>query len=369
MSGIIALTNRVFIGGNFTSVNRQRKYYLAALDPSSGSMLPFDAGMGFRGGTAVPQVTSLVKAGEYIYAGGFFTNSFGTTQARLAAFHAQTFGFKDDFRPLISTNRTLNSFQLFTPGVTSLAAQSNTLFVAGMFVGINGQPRTNAAALDLPTGELTEWAPQPSGFASGESLIRSMSIVGDRMFICGPFSALGGRPRLYNAVVDLEKGRMLDWPQIAGMGRTDRPRTIHATPQFAFVNTFFGDSANTIRVRDTVSGGELGWRFDMNQELRTLDVINNSLIVGGRFGGAGSGSISSRGFAVFPLYPKWGNPTAAPVFRAPIEGRLTEQFSIEASTNLVDWVPILTTNSAPAFVDEEFKSHRQRFFRIRALLE
>ena len=90
---------------------------------------------------------------------------------------------------------------------------------------------------------------------------------------------------------------------------------------------------------------------------------SSALFVGGRFEVAGGEPRSN--FAVFDLPTRIDQATVPGdgIFRLNLVGPLGRVYVFEASTNLVDWSPILT-NRAPFLVeDREALTRPQRFYR------
>ena len=74
---------RLYIGGDFTSVNGVTRNRVAALDTTTGSLLPFDP-------NANSTVRTILAFGDSVYVGGEFTAVSNTARSRAAAFTAST---------------------------------------------------------------------------------------------------------------------------------------------------------------------------------------------------------------------------------------------------------------------------------------
>ena len=134
--------SRLYVGGNFTSVNGVNQYRIAALDPVTGSVVPgFSAIVDY-------QVNALVATSDTLYAGGAFQFAGGNTpRARLAAFSAAN----GALRPWAPTADEEVSAMTLTP-------DRSKLIVGGRFGTINGSQARGTAAIDLQTGASLPWA-------------------------------------------------------------------------------------------------------------------------------------------------------------------------------------------------------------------
>jgi hypothetical protein len=96
--------------------------------------------------------------------------------------------------------------------VYAIAYSGDRIFIGGDFTAVGGQPRSNAAAL-RPDGRLDPtWQPNPDG------IVRAIaaSADGSRVFLGGEFLTAGGAPRSKLAGVDAITGAALpDWTTTA----------------------------------------------------------------------------------------------------------------------------------------------------------
>src|SRR5215207_4169398 len=96
--------------------------------------------------------------------------------------------------------------------VYAIAYSGDRIFIGGDFTAVGGQPRSNAAAL-RPDGRLDPtWQPNPDG------IVRAIaaSTDGSRIFLGGEFLNAGGAPRGKLAGVDAITGAALpDWTTTA----------------------------------------------------------------------------------------------------------------------------------------------------------
>jgi trimeric autotransporter adhesin len=134
--------SRLYIGGLFTSVNGVTRYHLAALDPTTGAVIP-----GFFPYTDYG-VNAIVHTPSAVYVGGSFNRAGtgGQDRSNLAAFSPTT-GALLDWAPQADD-------RVFA---MELAPDGSRLFVAGQFRNINGQQAIGVAPVDPVTGALIPW--------------------------------------------------------------------------------------------------------------------------------------------------------------------------------------------------------------------
>jgi hypothetical protein len=131
---------RIYIGGDFTHVNGQPRYYIAAFATATGALVP-----GFRPTMDRP-VRGLAVSDTTVYAGGMFTGVNGEPRERLAAF---------------STGGQLLPWQPRTDGTVralTLAPDNSRVVVGGDYDRINGASIRGLAAVDATTGANTPWS-------------------------------------------------------------------------------------------------------------------------------------------------------------------------------------------------------------------
>lgn len=87
------------------------------------------------------------------------------------------------------------------PELRAVTVAGAVVYVGGAFTELAGQPRSNAAALDLGSGTLTAWAPQVDG------PVRAIEAAeGGSVYLAGSFRQVGGQPRDALAKVDTAGG-------------------------------------------------------------------------------------------------------------------------------------------------------------------
>jgi hypothetical protein len=139
---------KLFVGGEFTSVNGEAIDALVALNATNGSVDSSWTG-NING---APSVRSLTVLGNWLYVAGSFSSvvsSSGNNAAwRALRFDVTTGGHDPSWRPVITGG-----------GVWGIAPSPDLdrVYVAGYLTAVNGTPVVNGfAALDGTTGELVE---------------------------------------------------------------------------------------------------------------------------------------------------------------------------------------------------------------------
>ena len=136
--------SRIYIGGQFTSVNGVARYRLAALDPATGAVITaFNAITDYT-------VNDVAATATTVYAGGAFNNAgagAATPRAKLAAFSASN-GALLPWAP--SADATVQTL-LVGPG-------AQRVFAGGQFTHVSGSDAYGLAALDPTSGAVLPWA-------------------------------------------------------------------------------------------------------------------------------------------------------------------------------------------------------------------
>ena len=86
-------------------------------------------------------------------------------------------------------------------------ASGSTLYLAGHFKTVGGQPRSRRAAVDADTGDPTPWRPALN--AQGRAVVPSPD--GQTVYLAGAFTTVNGQPRSRLAAVRADDGTLLPW--------------------------------------------------------------------------------------------------------------------------------------------------------------
>ena len=257
--------NTLYVGGGFTSIDGTARTNLAALDATTGAVLPFQAdasgavraflldgsslyvggGFGNIGGSgrtglarvnpgtgAVDAwtmnvtggaVTALLKAGATLYVGGAFTHVAGEQRVSGAAV-------------TIATATVLPWSPGLAGGVNALGlAATGEIAVGGGFTHFAAVPRSGVAALDIVTNELLPFSITTNGN------VRGIAVVGNTLYLAGQFNNVNGQFRSGFAAVDRLSGALLPWAPNAGgnLGGANGGRSVVVLGSTAYLGGYF----------------------------------------------------------------------------------------------------------------------------------
>lgn len=188
----------LYVGGIFDEIGGQARNGLAAIDVTTGALLPWDPNVASYFDGFSP-VATMVRNEDVIYLGGTFTQMSGQTRNGLAAIDANT-GDLNPWNP-----GTDNST------VSTLLLSGQTLYVGGAFGLIGGQPRRALAAVDLASGQATEWAPALTEWDVVNPRVRALALVDSVLYVGGSFASVGGQERICLSGVDTTTGLPTAW--------------------------------------------------------------------------------------------------------------------------------------------------------------
>ena len=138
MTALASFGSVVYVGGRFTSIGGKPRSGIAALDATTGDATAWNP-------SANNAVDAFAISGSTVYVGGAFTRIGGKTRHHIAALAASTgraTAWNPDAQPADSD-------------VGALAVSRSTVYAAGRFERIGGQPSDGIAAVDATTGSAT----------------------------------------------------------------------------------------------------------------------------------------------------------------------------------------------------------------------
>jgi hypothetical protein len=192
----------VYVGGDFYSIGGVPKQAVAALDAATGAVTDWRPMLRVAHNyDHSATVNAIAVADGTVYVGGDFDLVAGAEHAPVAAFEAAT-GKAENLNPVFPTKEGAEVF--------ALAVGGGVLYTGGTFSRVDHQTRHNAAAFDLATGRLTQWAPyvgSPQAFA----YIAALAADGNDVYLGGHFSAINGVARDGIAIVDTTRGSARNW--------------------------------------------------------------------------------------------------------------------------------------------------------------
>lgn len=192
--------------------------------------------------------------------------------------------------------------------VLSLATNGNTVYVAGSFSVLSGQPRANLGAFDARDGTLTEWNPAPNGG------INALAVQGNTVYAGGQFTAIGGQPRNYLAAIDSATGAATSWnpdPDDFVQAITVAGNRVYAGGWFAHMRGY--PQYRVIAAIDATTGEIRDWQGERDGVVDAIAVKDDTVYVGGLFdkmGGEPRHDLAAID-ATTGLATQW-NPTLGP---------------------------------------------------------
>ncbi len=159
--------SRLYLAGEFTSVNGVARNRIAAVDATSGAVVSsFAPSLNFRAST-------LVVSGTTVHVGGAFSVANNATRNRLAAF-STTNGALLPWAPSADRN------------VLAMVSAAGKIVIGGSFENVNGAPAYGMAALDPVSGASRPWAATEIVRNAGpDSAINSLSTDGTNVYGTG----------------------------------------------------------------------------------------------------------------------------------------------------------------------------------------
>jgi hypothetical protein len=242
---LVVTGDTVYIGGGFSTIGGQPCPGLAAVDATSGTLLPWRTNI--SGGWST--VHSLALGKDRIYVGGDFTSIGGRTQYNLGAFTRGTgqtapwnAGSNKPVRHLAVANQAVFAAGNFTtisgiwspylvaldattgsalpwnlgnswssPTIETMASAGNTVYIGGHFFSIGGQSRTNAAAINAVTGQFLPWNPLATNPVGTDNVVEALAVADSIVYLGGGFTFMGVQPRHSLAAVHATTGQVTAW--------------------------------------------------------------------------------------------------------------------------------------------------------------
>ncbi|WP_377644494.1 PKD domain-containing protein [Oryzobacter terrae] len=137
--------SRVYVGGDFTTVDGIARGHVAAFSTATGALLNWAPNIG-------GQVRALAVAADTVYVGGNFPSANGATRTHLAAFRVSN-AQMTDWAPVAAGTGGYVWTMVMSPDQTQVIA-------GGSFATLNGTAAYGMGALDAATGATRPWAAQ-----------------------------------------------------------------------------------------------------------------------------------------------------------------------------------------------------------------
>jgi PKD repeat protein len=137
--------SRVYVGGDFATVDGTPRGHVAAFDAATGALLPWAPNVG-------GQVRALALSDDTVYVGGNFPSANGQARTHFAAFRVST-AQMTDWAPTAEGTGGYVWAMVMAPDQTQVIA-------GGSFSTLNGTAAYGMGALDATTGATRPWAAQ-----------------------------------------------------------------------------------------------------------------------------------------------------------------------------------------------------------------
>jgi hypothetical protein len=307
VNSVAVLGEKVYLAGEFSSVNGVGRNKVAAIDRRTGSVSSLDLnpsgrfdlvsrvgdkvlGAGTLGLIKVPRrglaaidtasgfatawnpdcdgtVYSLATASGQLYVGGQFETLGGARRISIGSVGLQS-GKVSPWRPNTVPQSTI---------IYAMALLPDTILAGGYVTVIDGQERGNIAELSLRTGDPTPWNPQADDF------VHAIIVDGERVYIGGDFKRVSNLPRSGLAALNRFTGKPLAWnPGADGRvrGIVLSGKTLYASGGF---QTLGGAPRSYLGAVDAVNGTAVPWICNMDAVAQSMQKVGDTLYIGGQF--------------------------------------------------------------------------------------
>lgn len=276
-------SSTVILSGCFYHVGgAERRNGIAAVDTATGKPRPWRP--------ALPDVGAwaLSRSGKTVFMVGLWLDSRGSvTRRRLAAVDAQT-GKVTRWYPTPNGPPASD--------LSGLTASGSTIYVGGDFTRIGGKPRRNVAAIDIRTGTISRWRPDPDG------PVDQIVVAGGRVFLAGDFERVGGAERVGIAELDSRTGKATSWKSDASGSLlwsigVSRSGIVALGFNEGGVR---GPTRTGLAAIDTAAGRVTNWNpAPSGRTVEALTISGSTLYVAGRF--EQIGGVARKGLAAIDL--------------------------------------------------------------------
>ena len=258
VKAVLAMGDRVYLGGSFTHVDGVPRNRLAAVDATTGQLTDWNP-------NANGAVFSLAATpdGSRVYAGGNFTEVGGATHRRLVSLDAQTGAVNTAFKIGLGAS------------VRAIAVSGGSVYIGGDFTSAKGQTRHRLALVDATTAALDQaWAP------SADKSVWALALSSDhsRLYAGGAFGSISGEPRRYLAGLDASGSGAIVWrPLLDPNGRV-----YDLAPSGQAVYSAEGGPGGAAAAYDAATGAR-PWVVKGDGDVQAVAVEDGRVYLGGHF--------------------------------------------------------------------------------------
>ena len=184
----------------------------------------------------------------------------------------------------VATGDLLPGFELAPNNlILALAAGDggSPLYLGGRFVELTDaqglHPRSHLAAVDPGSGDVLAWDP------GANDDVEALELSGSVAFVAGDFTQLGGLPRESLGAVELASGQVTDWqadldgPGSWGVSSLERFHDV------LFVGGGFSAAGSRMAALNAATGAALDWNPGLKVAPSEMLVAGGRLLVGGSF--------------------------------------------------------------------------------------
>jgi hypothetical protein len=304
----------LFIGGNFSEINKQKARNLAAFNTVTGAVFDWHLNQ-----VGVGEVASMAIAGSRLFVAGQFSSY--DDKGNLL-FNKQLVAF-DTKTSHITDFRIEADDEILQMGVVG-----NELYVSGRFMNIAGKRRGGIASIDTQTGLVTEWdihnavenaytkamtVNDETVFVTGyfildgnskdvliidhrtksvkswyfnsfsQGLIESLAFLDQTLYLGGTFEKIMDYPRANLFAIDINTGAIKDWNPFAG----GAVKTLSISNGKIFAGGLFasigGTKRNNLVALDATNGTALPWDPNPDSWVASIGIYKDLVYVGGGF--------------------------------------------------------------------------------------
>jgi hypothetical protein len=265
VNAIVRKGNRIYIGGDFTSVGGQSRSYLAAINRATGQV---DATWTPTADQPVDAM-ALAPDGSVLYVAGRFKTINGLSRVRLAALDPVT-GAPTGWNPEADKK------------VRALVATEDVVYVAGNFQTINGTTAEHLAAIDTSTADLV-----PGWDVSTNERVLDLELDAQGvLYVAGKFDRVNGVLRHQLAAVNVATETVTSFNPNVGFDVLDVELSDDEETLFAAIGGA-GTAGGNIAAAYRTSNGTERWSHVADGDFQAVAVAPDTVYFGGHFGNIG----------------------------------------------------------------------------------
>jgi len=254
-----SVNNIVYLGGNFSQVCGSPRSKIAAMNLTTGALLPWNPTMN-------GDVYSMYVHNNALYVGGFFTTVNGQPHNRIAKFYSPS-GTLTTWNPGITTGNY----------VSCITGRGNKIYFGGDVLITVGTGKY-VAEVDTAAGTPTPWVDYPN------NQVNALAIDGNHLYVGGIFTQVGSTPQNYIAKYYLSSGATLSaWnPILDGnvQALCAKSGTLYVGGAFTLVDI---DSREKLAEIDTSSGAATSWDPSVDNDVTDIEYNKGVVYILGNF--------------------------------------------------------------------------------------